>query len=103
MNNANEMTAEDYMAVLHAELENRLERNEIEPDVYTRREVQEQTGMSEKGALKWMKELMRLELADPCFTTRKDTWGRIQPAIPAMRLNVAAIRLKMESEAKIGI
>lgn len=94
-------TAEDYMAVLHAEWEARLERNESEPDVYTRREVQERTGMSEKGALTWMKELMHNELADPCFTSRKDAWGRVQPAIPAIRLNVVAIRTRMEKMEQV--
>lgn len=97
-----EKTAEDYMAVLHAEWEKRLERNEIDPDVYTRREVQKKTGMSEKKALSWMKELMEDGVAKPCFASRKDAWGRVQPTIPAIRFDMKSVEQLLE-EANVSL
>ena len=87
------MTAEDFAAVLYAESERRLEEEEKEPDVFTRREVQKSTGMSEKKALSFMKELMTEGKAKPIFTARKDAWGRVQPNIPAIRLNMEELNV----------
>jgi hypothetical protein len=86
MSNKAEMTVEDYLAVLQKESERRKERLIEDPDVYTTKEIEQMTGLSNRKALEFMKELMADGLGKPVFTTRKDTWGRLQPNIPAMRL-----------------
>lgn len=90
-----QLTAEDFAELLIAESEKRLEEQEKEPDVFIRREVQAITEMSEKMALKFMKELMEEGKAKPVFATRRDAWGRKQPNIPAIRINREALNVSL--------
>lgn len=84
--NVDEMTAEDFLAVLQRESERRQERIEEDPDVFTTKEVAKRTGLGHRRALSFMKELFAEGAGVPIFTTRKDAWGRSQPNIPAIRL-----------------
>ena len=85
-----DMTAEDFIAVLQQESEKRKEQLIKDPDVFTTKEIAEKTGLSNRKALGFMKELMEEEKGKPVFTTRKDAWGRLQPNIPAIRLIMEA-------------
>ena len=81
-----EMTAEDFIAVLQQESEKRKDQLIEDPDVFTTKEIQKKTGLSNRKALSFMRELMEEGKGKPVFATRKDTWGRLHPNIPAIRL-----------------
>lgn len=95
-----QLTAEDFAELLYAESEKRLEEQEKEPDVFTRREVQEITGMSARKALEFVKELMVERKGKPIFTTRYDAWGRKQPNIPAIRIDKEALNVSLRDSSK---
>lgn len=80
------MTAEDFIEVLQKESEKRKELLVEDPDVFTTREIEKKAGLSNRKALSFMKELMEEGKGKAVFATRKDTWGRLQPNIPAIRL-----------------
>lgn len=80
------MTAEDFIEVLQKESEKRKELLVEDPDVFTTKEIEKKTGLSNRKALSFMKELMKEDKGKPVFAHRKDAWGRLQPGIPAIRL-----------------
>ena len=88
--NVDEMTAEDFLAVLQKESERRKERIEEDPDVFTTKEIRKNLGLSNRKALDFIKELFEEGKGEPTFTTRKDAWNRSQPNIPAIRLKMEA-------------
>ena len=81
-----EMSAEDFIAVLQQESEKRKEQLIEDPDVFTTKEIEKKLDLSNRKALEFMKELMQDGKGKAIFTTRKDAWGRLQPNIPAIRL-----------------
>lgn len=81
-----EMSAEDFIAVLQQESERRKEQLIEDPDVFTTKEIEKKLDLSNRKALEFMKELMQDGKGKAIFTTRKDAWGRLQPNIPAIRL-----------------
>lgn len=81
-----EMTAEELLGKLQEAYERQLEKNEIQPGVFTTNEISIMTGWGSRKSLTFVKQLMADGEAAPVFATRKDAWGRIQPNIPAIRL-----------------
>lgn len=75
---------------IYQEWERRKKEEIDDPEVFTTREISEKTGMSNKKALDFIKYLIVEDIAEAIFTTRKDTWGRPQPSIPAIRINAEA-------------
>lgn len=97
--NVQNMTADDFVEIVLREYEKREKEQQKEPDVFIRREIQELTGLSEKRALSFMKDLMNDDIAEPVFTSRADAWGRVQPNIPAIRIKMEAINVSLRDSS----